>query len=275
MNAETSAALVRRWVAVYTRGLPADVRQDRRDEIDDDLWSQLLESSDSGRTDRSLAGEIVARLVLGVPADVSWRMEQIRFARDRATRGRSALMHAPGLAILAILGGIGWAIWPIPQALVGRGWPAGEPVSWLLFVSVVGGAWSLAGAVTGLAIRAGDKVHPATAAIASIGALIGAVSVFGAFALFVGLPLGSAVLMWELGRVGMVGTWLSRAHVAAAVLLLASVGVILTNSALFDDKATAVPLLSLDIPYGLSWIVIGWSLARVATVGEQGTTGGA
>ena len=183
-------------------------------------------------------------------------------------------MHSPGLAILAILGGIGWAIWPIPQAMVGRDWPAGEPVTWLLMVTVVGGAWSLAGAVTGLAIRAGDKIRPVTAAIASIGALIGAISLFGAFALFVALPLGSAVLMWELGRVGMIGTWLSRAHVAAVALLLASVGLLFTNIALLDDPATAVPVMALAIPYGLSWIVIGWSLGRVATVAETGATGG-
>ena len=50
MNAERSAALVRRWVAVYTRGLPTEVRQDRRDEIDDDLWCQMVDASESGRT---------------------------------------------------------------------------------------------------------------------------------------------------------------------------------------------------------------------------------
>jgi hypothetical protein len=274
MNAERSAAVVRRWVAVYTRGLPADVRQDRRDEIDDDLWSQLHESSDSGRADRSLAGEMVARLVLGVPADVSWRLEQIRIGRVRATKERGVLMRAPGLAVLAILGGIGWAIWPIPQALVGREWPAGEPVSVLLFVTVVGGAWSLAGTVIGLILRAGDKIRPATAIFASIAALLGAVSVFGAFALFVGLPLGSAVLLWELGRAGMVGVWLSRAHAVAAALLLASVGVLMLNNALYDDRATAVPLMALAIPYGLSWIAIGWSLGHVGTVAERGATGG-
>ena len=184
-------------------------------------------------------------------------------------------MHAPGLAILAILGGIGWAIWPIPQALVGREWPAGEPVSLVLFLSVVVGAWSLAGAVTGLALRAGDKIRPVTAAIASLGALIGAAGLFGgAIGLFVGLPLGSAVLLWELGRIGMVGTWLSRAHVAAAALLLASVGVLFANIPLLDDPATAVPLMALAIPYGLTWIAIGWSLGHVGAVAERGATGG-
>jgi hypothetical protein len=275
MNAEKSAAVVRRWVAIYTRGLPSEVRQNRRDEIDDDLWSQLLECSESGRTDRSMSGEVVARLVLGIPADVSWRVEQIRFARNRATGGRSALMHAPGLAILAILGGIGWAIWPIPQALVGREWPAGEPVSLLLFVTVVVGAWLLAGAVIGLAIRAGDKIRPVTAAIASVGALIGAAGLFGgAIWLFVGLPLGSAVLLWELGRVGMIGAWLARAHVAAAALLLAMAGVLFTNIALLDDPATAVPVIALAIPYGLSWVAIGWSLGHVGAVPVRGATGG-
>jgi hypothetical protein len=273
MKAETTAALVRRWVAVYTRGLPADVRQDRRDEIEDDLWCQLLDTSASGRTDGSVAGEIVARLVLGVPADLSWRLEEGSRGRARALSRRSVGMHAPGLAVLAILGGIGWAIWPIPQALVGRDWPAGEPVSALLLISVLGGAWSLAAATIGLTIRAGDKISPVIALLASIGALIGAVSLFGVYAAYVGLPLGSAVLMWALGRAGVVGTWMSRAHIAAAMLIFVSVGLLLMNSVLIDDPTTAVPVLSLGIPYGLSWIAIGWSVGRGASIAEGRAAG--
>jgi hypothetical protein len=38
MSAGRSAALVRRWVALYTLGLPADLKQGRRDEILGGLW---------------------------------------------------------------------------------------------------------------------------------------------------------------------------------------------------------------------------------------------
>jgi len=52
MTAGRSAALVRRWVALYTVGLPRDLRDTRRAEIEDDLWSQahdeLVHATGSG-----------------------------------------------------------------------------------------------------------------------------------------------------------------------------------------------------------------------------------
>ena len=173
------------------------------------------------------------------------------------------------IALLAILGGVGWAIWPIPQALVGREWPAGEPVSTLLFFSVVGGTWLLAGATLGLVSMFADRIRGGAALLGSLGAMTGAFSVFGAFGAIVALPLGSAALAWDLGRAGVLGPRLSRAHVAAAVLFLILIAVIFGNPALYDDRATAVPLLMLAIPYAFSWIAIGWSLRHGAPVPER------
>ena len=41
MNGPGVTTLVRGWVELYTRGLPADVRAARRDEVDDDLVPTL------------------------------------------------------------------------------------------------------------------------------------------------------------------------------------------------------------------------------------------
>ncbi len=273
MNAVRASGLVRRWVGIYTRGLPAEIRQERRDEIDDDLWSQMRDAAGSARRDQSITGEIVIRLVFGIPADLSWRVEQRHVARTQVALERSSTMGTRAISVLAILGGIGWVTWPVPQGLVGRGWPAGEPVSWLLFVSVVVGAWVLASAMIGLVVTFQDRLRGVAAFLGSVGAAVGAISVFGAFAGIVAMPIGSAALMWDLRRAGVLGTWLARAHVAAAILFLVPLAALFANGGLIDHPETAVPLLALDIPYGFSWIAIGWSLRHGVPVPEQPVDG--
>ena len=275
MNAEQSGAWVRRWVSLYTLGLPTEIKQGRRDEIDDDLWCQAQDAVDSARPDRSFGGEILARLVFGVPADVSWRIEQRRFAKPRPRSERSLAMHAPGRGLLAILGGIGWAAWPIIQRLVGRELAEG-PMAWILILIILGGTWTLAAATIGLAFVATDRIRQGVAAIGVLGALIGAFSVLGAYAAIVALPVASAAVVYELGRIGAIGSWAARAHIITAALVLVAFG-LLWVPAFLDNPATAMPALSLGelverrsvfdlamLPYGLSWITIGWHLYRTS-----------
>lgn len=262
MSPQRSAALVRRWVALYTLGLPPEIKQRRRDEIDDDLWCQTQEAAASNRADRTVAGEILARLVFGVPADVSWRIEQRRHGSSPARSGRSYTVNAPGRGLLAILGGIGWAIGPIPRGLVGREFPTEGPVLWILMLSVAG-VWMLAAATIGLAFVAADRIRQGVWSIAVLGALIGAFSVVGAYAAIVTLPIASAALLYELGRIGAIGPWTARAHITTAALSLVALGLLWVPGVL-DNPATAVAALSLAIPYGLSWITIGWYLYRTS-----------
>jgi hypothetical protein len=79
--------------------------------------------------------------------------------------------------------------------------------------------------------------------------------------------------MWDLRRAGVLGTWLARAHLAAAILFLVPLVALFANGAFIDHPETAVPLLALDMPYGLSWITIGWSLRHGAPVLEQPVEG--
>jgi hypothetical protein len=271
MNAETSARLVRRWVGLYTRGLPPEIRHDRRDEIEDDLWSQLNDAAQSGRSNHSVAGELVMRLLFGIPADVTWRV-QLGLGSPRATPvARSPLMNMRGVALLAIVGGVGWAIWPIPQAFAGREWRADAAVLWLMMFGMVIGTWALAVATIGLEFGFQDRLRD-PAFLGSLGAAVGGLSVLGAYQLIVFLPLGSAALMWESGRIGAVSTRLSVAHVAAAILALVVFAVLMANVAIIDNTAAAVVLLSLVLPYALTWIAIGWSLRHRAPMAEGGVT---
>jgi hypothetical protein len=67
------AALVRGWVALYTFGLPGVVRARRRAEIDADLAEETLDAVRHA-TVEGLAGRRVIRLLMGLPADLAWRL---------------------------------------------------------------------------------------------------------------------------------------------------------------------------------------------------------
>jgi putative membrane protein len=79
-----AATLTRRWVRLYTAGLSPEVRDARRAEIESDLWEN---SSDSEETRRQVLG----RLLLGMPADLSWRLEQRGAQRDTAKSDKGIL----------------------------------------------------------------------------------------------------------------------------------------------------------------------------------------
>ena len=75
-------APTRAWTALYTRGLSADVRGERREEIDCDLWEhqRLADLEREPVTDTAAA--ILLRLIMGVPADMTWRLETGANARS-------------------------------------------------------------------------------------------------------------------------------------------------------------------------------------------------
>jgi hypothetical protein len=79
--------LAQAWVALYTRGLPADRRDARRAEISSDLWEQCYDGSRDGSG--SVSASVLGRVLAGVPADISWRAEERRFARKGSARDTS------------------------------------------------------------------------------------------------------------------------------------------------------------------------------------------
>jgi hypothetical protein len=63
----------RMWVRAYTRKLPEDEAQRRRDEIESDLFEHALEAQYAGVGNQRFNAEVLARVLVGVPADLSWR----------------------------------------------------------------------------------------------------------------------------------------------------------------------------------------------------------
>lgn len=68
-------SLTRAWTATYTRGLPRDVRAERREEIDCDLWEHQRLAELGRETVTGTATHIMLRLILGAPEDILWRIE--------------------------------------------------------------------------------------------------------------------------------------------------------------------------------------------------------
>jgi hypothetical protein len=99
--------LAQAWVALYTRGLPADRRDARRAEITSDLWEQCYDGSRDGSG--SVSTSVLGRVLAGVHADISWRVEERRFARkggamDASSYGQQVLQRQiiiiPGISVL-------------------------------------------------------------------------------------------------------------------------------------------------------------------------------
>lgn len=67
------AALVRGWVAFYTLGLPGALRARRRAEIEADLAEETMDAVRHA-TVAGLTGRRAVRLLMGIRADLAWRL---------------------------------------------------------------------------------------------------------------------------------------------------------------------------------------------------------
>lgn len=174
------------WTDRYTRGLPAEVRSERIDEIRSDVWEHRRAF---GAT-RSTLFAALSRCLRGVPADLTWR-------RSQRARGRHV---SPSLAC-ALRGG-GWFL-ALASYLVLLGMYAYNATA-LVGLDLYGADWeegdvartaSLSGALLVLLATGGLSLH----SLPRIGATLLAVGALGssalAFPCLVPLlgPLGLAV----------------------------------------------------------------------------------
>ncbi len=78
--------IVRRWVRLYTRGLPGPIAERRIEEIDADLHDHIAHERARGTSDRRTAAGITGRMLRGVAADASWRGQMSPADRRSVTR---------------------------------------------------------------------------------------------------------------------------------------------------------------------------------------------
>jgi hypothetical protein len=249
MNGSSVSRIVLGWVALYTRGLPAEARLARRDEIESDLWSQREEARSICRSSVSLAVEILARLVMGMAADVAWRLELGQRAKppierhsDRGTRF---------VAVLAIIGGIAWAIavadWAITAATV-----PGVKIWEVPLLAVAGqvGLVALSFSLGGLGYILLSRYDASVGLIAMLGASCGFMTVLGSPQMAVFLPVGSVVTMLSLPRIHALGWPLALVHAGAAP------GIFVGMAAYNDDSLVGIASV-LVLSYCATWVAIG------------------
>jgi hypothetical protein len=107
MSPERVADLVRRWVRLYTRDLPAPLAERRIAELDADLYDHIAYERAAGIPDRRIARSVASRLVRGLAADAAWR-RRIRLTTKEDTEmsrelRRSVVRVAIGVAIVTSL----------------------------------------------------------------------------------------------------------------------------------------------------------------------------
>jgi len=270
MMARRSTRLVRWWVGLYTRGLPSDVRDGRREEIEADLWGQLEDATPSGRSDRSTASEIVTRLVLGLPADLTWRIALWADQYARPATGSSAKRDSRVSGLLAIVGGLAFTIAAAIFAGVTlanssrRPWQGDMDPLQASIMTAAGtvGLIAIAVAAVGLVRRYrhhASKRAMVAALAAAVAVVLGLLDVWPAMYF---VPVGLSFFVWDLGRAGVFRT-------GPAALNMASAWVILVPLATMGTEIPVGLAVLLILPYPITWLVIGGSLLK-ATPAAQG-----
>ena len=140
-----SVGMARSWVALYTLRLPRGIREARRSEIDSDLWEQQSEGGLIGRDEHEVGLHILARLALGIPADLTWRLERGISSQSRRTQvieGRTMIsLVAVGvvMALFMVLAGIAAIVDALLDSDVGSGQAAFGAITLLAGGAVAAG----------------------------------------------------------------------------------------------------------------------------------------
>jgi hypothetical protein len=250
MNSSPVAGLVRGWVDLYTRGLPADARAARRDEIDDDLWCEHAEAAAAGRSARSLDTDLALRLMFGVPSDISWRLSY-RTRPPNVIHERQRSTSTSILGLLAILAGSSLGLLLILFI------PMGDSV-WTTYATVLlwlGSMVSFVAAAVGLAWHFQDRIGQLGVGGAMVVALAFGLLFVAPVGTGAALAVGSAMLMWGLARIGVLSRRMAIAHVVTAILLIG----LFAGNLVAPGNAVGGFLIP---PYVVSWIAIGVSLIR-------------
>ena len=175
MSPRTAAGVARWWTRLYTAGLPANLREARRAEVESDLWESV--------TDGAPSRHILARLALGVVDDLSWSLTFM----DTSTRATAT--WSVGTLLVFVLCWMWLSLAPQSGTMLSSRWafPLASAFHLLGIVLFVGmrlpldlrvagwafggtavsdvmtrvGPWSLAGAivtvVSGMALYTGDS----------------------------------------------------------------------------------------------------------------------
>ncbi len=173
------------------------------------------------------------------------------------------------VAALAIIGGAALTVTlVIAMALVSSApdgtfntldWRATEVRAMLLAFSLA--VLLLSISLWGLIFRFNDRMGGNVALAGSVGGFGGMLMAMGAYQLLVVLPIGSAAVVWDLSRFGVLPRSVAIVHALAALAFFIILVAGLTRS-LIGVTSPISALAVLIVLYPLTWIVIGAALLR-------------
>jgi hypothetical protein len=112
-----AVAAVRGWMRVYTHGMAIEWAEARRAEIESDLWELLHDPDqdvDARHASLAPAMHVLARLVLGIPDDLRWRVERSDVEDSLALR-RAIAMSAAAAIVFLIFWVLPAFVWGVPS----------------------------------------------------------------------------------------------------------------------------------------------------------------
>jgi len=204
------------WVRLYTLGSEMGARNDRRAEIESDLWEHRNHVACEGEGSSVTSVSILGRWVAGMPADLSWRASQI--GRSGRTTKESIMTNilsrywwqalAAFTATVTIYAGIRQFF----TDEVSEGVSAGKIIALILFVAA--GCLTLLGlAVHRTMPRRGPLMVIIGVLPAALVGLLGIGLIVGLIASLAGgedwwwLPVGVASAVATAAGVGAFGAW--------------------------------------------------------------------
>jgi hypothetical protein len=202
--------IVAAWVRIYTLGLDASNRYDRRAEMESDLWEHRDSAAFEGKGSMTASLSIAGRWLAGIPADLSWRASH---RRNHSQQARERVMknalgnYWQGLAAFAAVATGYMGVRQFFTDEVAAGVNAGKVAG--LVVLVGAGLLVLAG----LAVR---RTSPRSGALMVMLGLL-PLAALGGFG--VGLVIG---LVMSLA--GALGWWWVPLGIASAVATAAGIG---------------------------------------------------
>ena len=101
-----AVTIVRTWTRVYTWGTPSVWAEQRRADIESDLWEQQQDSN--GGRGLSPAVHVLVRLFTGIADDLSWRVEHTTL-QDNVLIRRAVTLAATTVALSVLWGSSGVA----------------------------------------------------------------------------------------------------------------------------------------------------------------------
>ena len=228
-----TGAIVRAWVGFYTLGLHEELRRERLDEIDSDLWEheREAETTKAGRVGTAL--QILLRLALGAPFDIAWRIE----AGVALRSGKEPKMKAqPWTASRFLFLFVAVAVLPVP-------------VAWLK--------------AAGRRLIPAKEESPVTIAMLAVGANVcvlpiglGLLTIFWEAPSFgvASLALGAGEIV--AGAAALAGLYVARANLVTGLLLIAGAAVAMAPLASWALAAVIVGGIVLAMAAVIRWVAL-------------------